>query len=210
MKLYYYILLITLIFFNCKEINKNIEQNETEYYYPSNESFNPQIQEKPINIDSIENFGKLLTVTEKISCEDQLPIIRINNKNTIFNFKIFKDCPDAMDVIDYKQRNIVLIQGDSIIVNVLISKPFDSLKKVLSNHLLNNGSSPNYSISLDKALFMYHQDSTYDSKKVKEHFIKLASVFNEVNSENGDSLELKIKLIEYPFTRIPIPQLPIE
>ena len=210
MKVYLYLLIIALISFNCKKGNNNFDQAKIEFFYPNKESFNPEFQSTQISLDTIENFGKLLTIAEKIACENKEPIIKIESKNIIYNFKVFKDCLNAMDNINYKQRNIVLIQGDSIIVNVLIDKPIDSLKNVMTNHLLNNGINPNFSTSQKMALFIYHQDSTLKSKKIRAQFIKLASTFNEINDLNSDTLELKIKLNEYPFIRIPIPPFPEE
>jgi len=211
LKKVYYILLLSLTLFNCDKTVKQDHTSTTEtFYYPTVANFQNETLLKKVELDSLDNFEELLNIADEIVCDTKSPLIYFENKDAIFKFLIDKDCLIAFNIADYKERNIIFIQGDSIIINDKMSKPLDSIEKVLNNHILNKGKNPKYSTSIEKAIIFYHQDSLFKSIDIKEQLLKISNAFNGIRNTNGDSIPLKIKLQEYGYIYIEEPTIPIK
>jgi hypothetical protein len=149
-----------------------------------------------------------MVLANQISCNKKWVLLVFETDKNKFKFELYKECSESNDIVDYSRRNVISIQMDSIIINDELGVPLDSLKTVLKNHILNPNQELDYSQNIEKALIFYNQDSIFPSQKIKEQLIKISENFNELNTQYGDSLPLKIKLSEYPYIRILTPNLP--
>ncbi|MEM0518682.1 MULTISPECIES: hypothetical protein [Aequorivita] len=181
---------------------------KTEFYYPRISNFKSDSSLIKIYLDSIENYGELTKIADKIACDVKEPLLRFGNEKTDFNLIIYKECSESNDIVDFSGRNVISIENETIIINDEIEKPFDSLKSVLENHILNPKKVFDYSTDIEKALIMYYQNSSYSSKDIKKQLIQIVTEFNNLNTKHSDSLPLKIKLNEYPYIRIEKPPFP--
>lgn len=204
------ILIFASLFCNCETKREKTEFKKAEFYYPRVSNFKSDTYLTEIYLDSIKNYGELIKIADQIACDGKVPLLKFSSDSTEFNLIVFKECAKKMEIVDYHTSNVISIQKNSIIINDKIEMPFDSLQLVLRNHILNPNREFNYSKSIDKALIFYYQDSLLSSKKIQRQLIKIATDFNELNSKNGDSLSLKIKLSDYPYIRILNPPLPDE
>ena len=191
------------MFLNCET-----KKDKAEFYYPKISSFKLDSLLTNIQLDSIENYGELTKILDRITCSGKTPVLKFSNEKSEFNLIVFKMCSETNIVADYSTRNVIYIQNDSIIVNNKIEKPFDSLKTILKKHILNSKNISDYSINIEKALIFYYQDSLYNKEKIKAQLIKITTEFNQLNEKNGDSLPLKIKMRNYPYIRIEAPPFP--
>ncbi len=200
------------MFHNCETNKRNVEQKNAEFYYPRIASFENDSILTKIDLDSIKNYGELIKIADRITCNGKTPVLKFKSNETEFNFLVFKMCTESNIIADYSGRNVISIENNTVIINDQIEKPLDSIKSILRNHILNPEKQTDYSQNIEKALIFYYQDSTFRKEDIKKQLIKIASEFNELNWKNGDSLPLKIKLNDYPFIRIqmPIPPPPIE
>ncbi|MEP2935740.1 MAG: hypothetical protein ABJM06_14995 [Gilvibacter sp.] len=205
-----FILLLAFMLLNCETKKDNAGIEKVEFFYPRIPKINDNVKKGRIYLDSIQNFGELNILADQIVCDKKWPILIFETENNKYNFALFKECTVSMDIVDYHGSNVIYIEKDSIIINQQNIVPFDSLENILTKHILNPNREFDYSKSIEKALIFYYQDSLFESKKIKNQLIKISSVFNELNSKNGDSLPLKIKLNEHPFINVLPPTLPNE
>ncbi|SDR71671.1 hypothetical protein [Christiangramia echinicola] len=211
MKKVFYILLITLTLINCdKTIKKDHGSTKETFYYPRMTSFQNDSLLKKVEIDSLKNFGELLKLTDEIVCDNKIPMIYFENEKAEFKFLMGKECLIVLNIADYKERNVIFIQGDSIIINDKITKPLDNIDKVLKKHILNNGKDPKYSTSIEESIIFYHQDSSFKSQDIKKQLLKISYAFHEMRKTNGDSIPLKMKLQDYGYIYVEEPPIPIE
>ena len=193
-----------ILFSACNKRSENEKQSSEKkhvFYYPKKIHFEDDSELVSFDIDTIKNFGKLLEVTDKIVCDKKYPALKIKKTDSIFNIMFWKDCSIYASIGDHKQRNVISIQGDSIIINEETFTPFKNIDKVLSQHILNTTKNMIYSTNPERSIIMYYQDSTYDSKKFKKQILKIIREFNKLNLDNKDSLSLNIKLNDYPAIR---------
>ena len=198
------IIILILLFSACNTRSKNEKQTSEEkytFYYPKKFHFEDGSEIVSIDIDTIKNFGKILEFTDKIACGKKYPALKIQKNDSIFNIMFWKDCSIYASIGDYKNRNVISIQGDSIIINEKTFTSFENIDKVLPEHILNPSKNMIYSTNPERSIIMYYQDSTYDSKKFKEQILKIAKEFNKLNLKSKDSLSLNIKLNDYPAIR---------
>jgi hypothetical protein len=88
------------------------------------------------------------------------------------------------------QRNLLTITSDSILIDK--GYPISELKPILIRHYTNNGKVLRYPKSYDKAYVGISLELNETGKDLKKLLINLTSVFDEVNLEVTDSLELHI------------------
>jgi len=211
LKKIFYILLLSLTLINCdKTIKKDHDSIKETFYYPHKANFQNDTLLRKVKLDSLKNFGELLKLSDKIVCENKIPLIYFRNEKAEFKMLIGKECLIALNVADYKERNVIFIQGDSIIINDKMTKPFDSIKSIMVKHILNKNKDLDYSTSIEKAIIFYHQDSLFKSIDIKKQLLKIANEFNQIKISNGDTIPLKIKLRDYEYIYMEIPPFPEE
>lgn len=135
MKKILYILIISQFILNCERTKKDHIPTQEEFYYPTKSFFKNDSLINRINLDSVKNFGDLLKISDSIACDRKSPMIHFQNTKSEFKRLVAKDCLLSMGISDYKERNIIFIKGDSIIINDLLVKSFDNIKKVFYQNI---------------------------------------------------------------------------
>ena len=199
---------LILILFSCNQKSKNDNLEKKEYYYPEKGKFEQSLIQKNIFIDSIENYGELLTEIDKIACQDSIPIINYSNREERFKLLPWYECSESNIVSCPTFRSRIFIQNDSILTNYEIRHSIDSLDIILERHLLNKGKDFNYSDSPDRAgIEIYFKDDV-ESKKIKKLLLNLSERFNYLNDKNPDTLYLNVYFRDRALMMIPPPPPP--
>jgi len=133
-----------------------------------------------IDIDTMVNFNTLINVAEKINCDDKIAVVKIETQKNIYKVQPLTFCGE---IFDYKLREIIYVNLDSITVNYKLNYPIDSLKIVLNKHLKNPQNDNNYPLSNEKRLISIDVDGKRDIKETKKILLKIISCINEINSK---------------------------
>jgi len=104
----------------------------------------------------------------------------------------------------YRERNILSISSDSIFIDD--GHSISELKWVLKRHYTNNGKNFRYPDTSDHAGVEITLDTNKTANELKHSLINLTRIFDEVNSEVNDTLQLKF-IFDY-FRQIPPPPPP--
>jgi len=179
-----------------------------EYYYPEKEKFEQSLNQKNIFIDSIKNYGELLTEIDKIACQDSIPIINYSTKEESFKILPWYGCSERNIISCPTFRSRIFIQNDSILTNYVIKHSLDSLETILERHLLNKGKDFNYSDSPNRAGLEIYFDNNVESEKIKSLLVNISEKFNRLNIKNPDTLYLNILFSDTPLRIIPMPPPP--
>ncbi len=204
----YIIIVLILHLFSCNQISKNDDFEKKEFYYPEKGKFEQSLIQKNIFIDSIKNYGELLTEIDKIACKNSIPIINYSTKEASFKLLPWYECSESNVVSCPTLRSRIFIQNDSILTNYEIRHSIDSLDIILERHLLNKGKDFNYSDSPDQAGIEIYFEADVESKKVKKLLLHVSESFNLLNDKNSDTLYLKVYFRERALTIIPPPPPP--
>ena len=159
-----------------------------------------------IYLDSLNTYSDLFLAIESIACKNKLPILEFENEKSKFNLTPIFSCSERMIISCYKSRNVIFINKDSIIINRNYKVEFDSIKSILGRHLLNEKKESIFSNSTNKAFIEFYQNPNTNIKITRKKLIRIANEFNELNKNNGDTLNLKIIFKDYGFINLaPIP-----
>ena len=137
-----------------------------------------------VDIDSLTNFKEILNVIENIDCRKNYALFKLETENKIFKIQPLQFCDD---IFDYKLREIVYINTDSITVNYELQYPIDSLKMVLNNHLRNPNNDRNYPSTEEKRLISINVDKTKNIIETKKLLLKTITNINELNIKTNFS-----------------------
>ncbi len=173
--------------------NKN-EEAKTSEIKKSKQSFLTyrEVSKKlvDIDIDTISNFKKLQNISEKINCGGEIAVIKIETKNTTYRIQPLMFCTD---IFDYKLREIIYINPDSIIVNYKLSYPITDLKMILKKHLSNSENDENYPKQNEQRLISINVDSKKPIEVTKNLLLEVISNVNELNYKNNFSFMFEDK-----------------
>ena len=177
------ILLLSFLLLNCGQNNDNKKEVETEKPEQNFMSFR-DVSKKliEIDIDTISDFKELIEVTEKIDCTGKIAVFKIETDKKIYKIQPLQVCDY---ILDYKLREIIYVNTDSVIVNYKIKFPIDSLKVVLDNHLRNQNNNPNYPSSDEKKLISINVDSTKNISETRNLLLKIIADFNDLNIKSN-------------------------
>ncbi len=204
----YFIIVLILHLISCEQKIKHDDVEIKKHYYPTIGKFEQNLIQKNIFIDSIKNYGELLTEIDKIACQDSIPVINYSNRGERFKLLPWYECSESNIVSCPTFRSRIFIQNDSILTNYEIRHSIDSLDKILERHFLNKGKDFNYSDSPDQAGIEIYFEADVDSKKVKKLLLHVSERFNLLNDKNSDTLYLKVYFRERALTLIPPPPPP--
>lgn len=194
---------ITLFFLSC-----GIKKEKAKFYYPKKSSFVDNSNLSRVYLDSIKNYEELIRILNEISCSNQTPVLKFNNKKSEFRLVVFKDCSESNNSPLYWNRNVINIQNDSIIIDNNFKVHFKNLTTVLKKHLINPNNENNFSANNKKSVIFYYQDGMFEMEKVKEQLLKIITEFNKINKKVENELNLKIKMSDKPYQSIKTPPLP--
>ena len=210
MKTTIYILISFLFFISCN-LEKEHKGNEKDiYFYPTLNRFEEESNKVIIKLDSVSSFKELINRIEKITCENNTPVVTYNDNNSIFNLITFRKCPTDNSIDCWKERNEIIITHDSIHTSFFDRLGLDSLSMIVRKHILNKRKDYMYSDSPRMAFFSIQNDSLFTIEKTKEVLLIISESFNKINKETGDSLPLNINIGTEKIIKIKPPPPPIE
>ncbi|GAA4891021.1 hypothetical protein GCM10023311_14160 [Flaviramulus aquimarinus] len=188
-----YLLLFYLTFISCQKQKLDIR------YYPSKDLHK---KSKIVNLDldtTNLNFLEITGKVRQIYKENKVPLIEVFDKGT--NKRII---PLVFDEI--RKRDVLSITTDSILIDNGYS--ITELKTILKRHYSNNGKDYHYPRSYKKAIIEVAIDTSKKGEDLKKSLLNLTRVFDEINKEIKDTIELRIFF--NCFRQIPPPPLPLE
>jgi hypothetical protein len=170
-----YILIVFYILIGCKK-----QQSETRYYPFQN--FNDEIIELDLDTTSLD-FREIKGFVTRNILLDKNVLIEVKDGRILK--KIYPRIYTEM-----LQRNLLSITSDSILIDK--GYPISELKPILIRHYTNNGKEPRYPKSYDRAYVGISLELDETGQNLKKSLLNLTSVFDEVNLNIEDSLELHI------------------
>lgn len=188
------LILIILLIISCQEKTTEIR------FYPTY-PVSPQDSIEKMDLDkSNMDFKDITNWISKNQYHDTRSIIE------------FKDGRILKKIIPYvrgngliKERSILSITSDSILIDD--GYPISTLKWVLKRHYTNNGKDFRYPDSPERAGVEITLDTNKTAYDLKQCLINLTRIFDEVNSEVKDTLQLRF-IFDY-FRQITPPPPPI-
>ena len=132
------------------------------------------------DIDTLASFREITKILEEIDCQKNYALFKLETKSKIFKIQPLQFCGD---IFDYKMKQVIYINTDSITVNDHLNYPIDSLHSVLRYHLLNYNGDNNYPLGTERKWISINVD---DSKKIDDSKILLLKIIDEVNSIDGN------------------------
>ena len=151
-----------------------------------------------VDIDTLADFREILDIVEEMDCRDNYALFKLETETEIFNIMPQQLCED---IFDFKLREIIYFNTDSITVSHELRYPMDSLKIVLNNHLENVNGDGNYPSIDEKRLISINVDSTKNILETKELLLKIVTSINALNTKANFSFMFEdrgiIKVLEY-------------
>ena len=170
--------------------NKNPEQNFLTFRLVDNKFIE-------YDLDTLSNFNEIIKIQNKIDCNKSYALFKLKTETKIYNIQPLQYCED---IFDYKLREVVYINTDSITVNYELQYPIDSLKMVLNNHLRNPNNDRNYPSPKEQRLVSINVDSIKNIIETKKLLIKIITNINELNIKTNFSFMFEdrgiIRIIE--------------
>lgn len=149
------------------------------------------------DLDTLSNFNEIINIQNKIDCNKNYALFKLKTDTTIYNIQPLQFCED---IFDYKLREIIYINTDSITVNYELKYPIDSLKTVLNNHLKNSNDDKNYPSPKEKRMISINIDNTKNIIETKKLLLKLITNINKLNVKTNFSFMFEdrgiIRIIE--------------
>ncbi len=145
------------------------------------------------DIDTLKNFKEVTDILNNINCLKEYAVFKLETEKKIYKIQPLQFCND---IFDYKLREVIYINTDSIIVNYELKLPIDSLKTAIINHLFNPSNDKNYSLTNEKKLISINVDSIKNITKTKRLLLNIIDVLNVIeNKPNfGFIFEDKVQL----------------
>jgi hypothetical protein len=191
MRLTFIYVLLSLALFSCKKQEREIR------YYPSKKLYN-QTNLVSIPLDSLKlNFIEITNKVNSIYNKNKIPLIEIKDNSVSKRI-----VPLMFDEI--RKRDVLSITSDSILIDYNYS--ITELKNILKRYYTNNGKNYRYPRSYKNVVVEVTLDTSKNTKDLIKTLFNLTKVFDEINMELEDSLELRI-FFNY-FRQIPPPLLP--
>ena len=129
------------------------------------------------DIDTLTNFNEILKILDEIDCLQEYVVFKIDTGDKIFKIQPLQMCED---IFDYKLRQILYINADSITINHKLKFPIDSLQTILKNHLVNPNNNENYPLEKEIKLISITIDGTKNIRDTKNLLLKIISIVNEL------------------------------
>ncbi len=127
------------------------------------------------DIDTLKNFNEVIKILDETDCLNEYAMFKLETEDKVYKIQPLQICES---IFDYKLREILYVNTDSITVSFDLKFPIDSLKSVLTNHLFNPNNDRNYSLKNEKKLISINVDST---KNINETEKLLLNIIEELN-----------------------------
>ena len=161
-----------------------------------------------IDVEKHPIYEKLIEEIDSISCTEKIPFIEIETDSTIFNLLAYHICSKEQLIADYKTRNIIGINNDSIVINKDLEFDINSLETILKKQYLNFGKDEDFAISPEKAVLFFYNDLDTNNKIVKKRLLRIINRYLSISKNNTDSIKLRIAFEFYPLKFVEAPPLP--
>ena len=167
-----------------------------------------------VNLDSLQNFGKLLDNMERISCANKSTGITFTFHDTIYKLMGFTGCPTSNVISCHFNRNTLFVKNDSI---KNLSGDWDEMVYIENlDKEIEKVSEVDYHFQFDKdvlkpALIHLYIENKYPISKTKAVLKEIVQQFEKINSEMGsDFFRYNINFERYSMVDIPPPPPPPE
>ena len=140
-----------------------------------------------------DNWKDLLKRTERIACNDSIPIITLKTDNEIKTIYFHNPCWENFACILIKQKNTIKIHNDSIGKYHEDLYPLDSLTSILRRDLENNGGNPILSDSPEKLLIYISYDNN-EFENLPKTLDKLTQSYELITNRTDINIWLDEKL----------------
>ena len=132
------------------------------------------------DIDTLKNFNEVIKILDETDCFREYALFKLETEDKIYKIQPLQFCES---IFDYKLREILYVNTDSITVNYELKFPMDSLKLVLTNHLFNPNNDRNYSLADEKKLISINIDSTKNIAQTKKLLLSLIKELNAIENK---------------------------
>ena len=137
------------------------------------------------DIDTLANFNEVLKIIEKTDCRKEYALFKLETEEKIYKIQPLQICNAPFD---FKLREIIYINTDSITVNYELKYPIDSLKTVLKNHLQNPKNDRNYPSKDEKKLISINVDKLKSIFETKNLLLKILADIMEFENKKYANL----------------------
>lgn len=181
-----YLLCFFILILGCKAQNKSTDR--IDRCYPDPEIFKQLEKTSFIALDSVENYGRLLEVMDRITCNEIAPILQFSDQMTNYNLLSFIECSQSNSVADYFRKNEIRVENDSIFSAFEKGKITADFEEILKTIISEPISYMEYGgDTLKPALIFFYADQDYPIEKIKGNLIKIISDYEGLkSSENGE------------------------
>ena len=180
------ILLFALILNSCGKKKEGFVKSKI--YSVDFEKYRDEDRLKIIDLDSIANYGQLISEMERITCDDKVSGLRINSKTTDYFITGFASCPTSGLVSCYFRVINIGILNDSIMDSWSKSDetiPIENLKIELDS-LMSNSYNLQYGGQILKpAIIWLHMDDEVSISKTKKVLVEIAEQFQRIRNDKG-------------------------
>lgn len=186
--------ILVLIIVSCNnKITKSEFKKEERIFNASGLVWEEYVE---IDLDSLLNYGDLFEEINKITCEKSITL-KFENDSIIYRVKPFDICPTS----DYRLRQVIYVNPDSIFVNDSLKFPIDNLNQELRKHLINKKNDINYPQKEEMRFVSIYMDSSENLNETKNLITEIISSFDELKKDN-DLIFSGIALRERGMIRI--------
>ena len=163
----------------CKEQHKPSRVAKQEQIFKSLRRVDSEIIE--IDMDTLANFKTVVNILETIDCRKNYAVFKLENKEKVLKIQPLHFCGD---IFDYRLRDIIYIDTDSITVNYKLKYPIDSLKIILNYHLLNPNNDKNYPKKHKGKLISINVDGKKNIIDTKKLLFKITNHIDNLKTKN--------------------------
>ena len=132
------------------------------------------------NIDTLKNFNVVTNILDETDCLKEYAMFKLETEDKIYKIQPLQFCEN---IFDYKLREILYINTDSITVNYNLKFSIESLKSALTNHLFNPNNDRNYSLKNEKKLISINVDSTKNISETKKLLLNVIKVIDGLENK---------------------------
>lgn len=189
------ILIIIFTFFTIIGCQSNVKKeklvSEKRFgFWKSRDSVSTELEVK-----KFKNWHELIERIDQIVCNDSLPKLTLQNKNSTKIIYFQNPCWNKFGCILIRSNNVIEIHNDSIIKSHT-TYPLDSLYNVLKRDIENNGKKTNLCQSPKKLLISISYSDKFEN--LPRVLDKLTDAYSKITNKTNIKIWLKTKVVIIP------------
>ena len=149
-----------------------------------------------VDIAAYTDFEKLYDRLEEIACNDSIPSIAIQKRDTVKVIHLLNPCWEDHACILVKERNILKILNDSIF-KANKSYSINQMTKVLKKDYNNFGKEESYSYRPEKLIIYITVDNNY-LPMMETVLDKIVSAYDALQSSTSLNISIRKRIIPPP------------